>query len=176
MADRIGAYRNIIPVISKPNVIPDSSPEPVPDEGPGASWAKTATFRYSTLEIDPPKPGGSSGVTVKHPPKHEFETRVEEFPMPVKWKTREYDFLITIRGFGDPPDSDSLTTLEHQTEGWYFLGTETQREIIGYTSFGGGRVQERFKTREVDYYLHLIFDVAVPREGIAEHTYGELPP
>jgi len=168
MADRIGAYRNIIPVISRPNAPPDTTPEPETPDGT-IRWSKTSTFHYSTLEIDPPKPGGKVGVTVRHPPIHVFETRIEEFPAAVMWKTEEYDVLIHTGG-------GSLLTNEAWVEAWCLLTSETQKEIIGYTAYKGGQIQERYKSREVEYYAHFIFDKhSLPRRKGIYHTYGELP-
>lgn len=177
VAGRIGAYRQIIPVISKPNV-PREQPPPQEPVQPGIKWSKQSTFKYSTLEIDPVPVGtrfGGSAV-VKHPARIKFETRVEDFPEAVMWRTQDYQWHLKVSGFLDPElNFEQMVTDEVWFEAWYFLGSETQQEITGYQS-SGGDVTPRFRSREVEYYLHLRFRNNVPNKVQEFHKYGELPP
>lgn len=179
MGDRIGAFRQVIPVTSKANVPRNTAPlEPPPESE--ITWSKQSNFKYSTLEIDPVPAGGGvrfgSGATVKHPARIEYETRIESFPSAVMWITEDYQ--VRFHGTGPEPEHnfDNMATQEYWTEAWYFLGSEQQQEIVGYTATRYG-VTERFKSREVEYYIHLTFKHnAIPRKQGVFHKYGELPP
>ena len=173
MADRIGAFKNIIPVTSRPNVPPSTEPTPEPPE-PGITWSKEAKFKYSTLEVDPLPKGGKTGFSLKGSDEHRYETRVEELPAATMYVTEDYKYTFRDHFPAIPVEFQILE--ETWREAWFFLGSETQKEIIGYTSNGVGGIVERFKEREVEYWLHLTFKKPTPNLQGVKHKYGELPP
>lgn len=175
MGQRIGAYRQLVPVTSKPNVPRDDTPVPEDNE-PGVTWATTAKFKYSTLEVDPLPAGVGFGgsATVTHAPQIRFETRVESFPSASMWITEDYKYRFHTNGFG-VDDVDEMHIGEVWSEAWYFLGEEDQNEIVGFTFTRYG-VTERYRTRPVEYWLHLTFKNSVVNRQGTFNKYGELPP
>lgn len=80
----ISAFKQVIPVVSKPVVPPvDREPVYVPDVG--ARWGKTSEFQTGE-QIPPP----SNTLIVRKGAEHVFESRIENFGAPVRWVTQKY--------------------------------------------------------------------------------------
>lgn len=179
MVDRIGAFRDIVPVTSRAND-PPAPPVPVPKpEAPGVKWSKVSTFKYKLplfdTVYDPNAPDGA-GSTVKDAPKEVYETRVESLANAVMWKTQDYDEIHTVIETGGT--TTTMVTAETWTEAWVLLGTETIKEINGFTMSADGSITERFKSVEIERYLHITFKkrATTPQKRNVTHKYGELPP
>lgn len=179
MADRIGAFRQIVPVISHTNDPPIEPPVEGPEE-PGISWSRQSAFKYTLpfYDVDPHNdPTMPKGMRIKDAPKHEYVTRVERLAPAVEWKTMNYMVKNTvIQGDGSTSVFDSIA--ETWREMWFLLNTETVQEIMGSIRYANGSVIEKYRTVEIERYLHVVFTKrpSTPNVSTDENTYGELPP
>lgn len=170
MADRIGAFRNIVPVISRANE-PPTPVVPPAEEEPGVRWSKTSTFKYDpkdyNIDVNDQRKK-SSGVTVINSPKHKYETRVERLAAPAMYKTRNYDAKTSDITF---------TTLETWEEMWFLFLTEVQQVVVGSISHSNGSVTELYQTQEVEYWIHMHFTKrpSTPRMTVGTTRYGSIP-
>lgn len=170
MADRIGAFRNIIPVTSRAND-PPTPVVPPNEEEPGVRWSRTSTFKYDpkdyNIDVNDQRKK-SSGLTVIDSPKHRYETRVETLAAPAMYKTRNYEAKA-----GDIV----LIPLETWEEMWFLFLTENQQVIVGSIDHGNGNVTELYQEQEVEYWIHMHFTKrpATPRLTTGTQRYGSIP-